>query len=187
MLSAATHADTIDTTGMQPHERCASCHGLDGNSRASRFPRLAGQGVAYLKKQLTDFRTGRRTNDEGAMSIAETLSDAEVDTITRHFATQTPSAMAGDVRGDAALGRRIYLHGRAGVAACVSCHGAKVRSALGAPFIDGQHADYLQKQLIDFKRDARRNDPDRAMHRIATALTRDEIRAVAGFVSSLSP
>lgn len=187
MLSAATHADTIDTTGMQPYERCASCHGLDGNSHASRFPRLAGQGVIYLKKQLTDFRAGRRTNDEGAMSIAETLSDAEVDTIARYFAAQAPS-VTGDSRGNnAALGRRIYLGGTLRVAACVSCHDAKVRSAVGAPLIDGQHSDYLQKQLIDFQRDARRNDADRVMHRIAVALTRDEIRAVAEFVSRLSP
>lgn len=187
MLSAATDADTIDTTGMQPYERCASCHGLDGNSRASRFPRLAGQDPVYLKKQLTDFRTGRRTNDEGAMSIAETLTDPEVDTVARYFAEQSPSAMAGEICRDAALGRQIYLQGRSGVAACVSCHGATVRSALGAPLIDGQHADYLQKQLIDFKRDARRNDPDRAMHRIAAALTRDEIRAVVAFASRLPP
>ena len=159
VLSGAAHADTIDTSGMQPHERCASCHGLDGNSPVPRFPRLAGQSAAYLK-QLADYRAGRRTNDEGAMSgIADSLSDAESEEVVRYFATQVPRAMSGDLEGNAAnvaLGRRIYMKGRPGVAACASCHGAAARSVVGAPRIDGQHAGYLQRQLLDFKRGARR-------------------------------
>ena len=186
-LNGSALADTMDMTGMQPHERCASCHGLDGNSRMSLFPRLAGQSAVYMKKQLADFRAGRRTNDEGGMSgIADTLSDAEIEAITVHFAAQAPGAIAGDPSGDAVLGRRIYMQGRPGLAACISCHRATVRSASGAPFIDGQHASYLQKQLLDFKRGARRNDPEGVMRRIATVLEDAEIRAVAAFVSSSS-
>ena len=188
-LAAATlglpaHADTIDISDMQPHERCARCHELDGNSVMPRFPRLAGQSAAYVKKQLADFRTGRRTNDEGGMSgIAETLTAADIAAVSRHFAKQVPRVMAGGEDGDAALGRKLYVKGRPGVAACVSCHGPASRAATGAPFIAGQHAGYLEKQLLDFRRGARRNDADRTMRRIAGALNDSEIRALALFVS----
>lgn len=184
MLGGGAHADMIDTGGMQPHEHCARCHGLDGNSDMPRFPRLAGQSAAYVKKQLDDFRSGRRTNDEGGMSgMAEILTAAEIEAVSLHFAAQVPRVMAGVAEGDTTLGRRIYTRGRPGVAACVACHGAASPAVAGAPLIAGQHAGYLQKQLLDFKRGARRNDAGRVMRRIAAALKDSEIRALAAFVS----
>ncbi len=186
LLGAAAHADTIDMSGL-PHERCARCHGLDGNSAMPRFPRLAGQSPAYVKKQLADFRGGRRTNDEGGMSgIADTLSEGDINAVALYFAAQVPRAMGGGAGGDMAdvtIGRRIYFKGRPGVAACVDCHGAALLRAAGAPLIAGQHADYLRKQLLDFKRGARRNDADGVMRRIAATLSSHEIRALAAAVS----
>ncbi len=179
-------ADVIDTRGMQPHEQCAYCHELDGNSRMPRFPRLAGQSVTYLAKQLGDFRAGRRDNDGGAMSgIAETLSDEDAVSIARHFAAQAPRTMAGGIDGDTQAGRRLYFEGRPSVAACASCHESASPVVAGAPLITGQHAAYLEKQLLDFKRGARRNDPQGVMHRIAGALEEREIRALAAFVSGM--
>lgn len=179
--ASAAHADVIDTRGMAPHEQCAYCHQLDGNSLMPRFPRLAGQSAAYLAKQLADFRAGRRTNDDGAMSgIAESLSQEEVEQVVGHFAAQRPRAMGGDVQGDVAAGRRLYLEGGKGVAACAGCHG--VRAA--APVLAGQHARYLEKQLRDFKRGARANDPEGMMKRVAGPLTDEEIQALAAFLSA---
>jgi cytochrome c553 len=39
---------------------CAACHGVDGNSLAPTFPKLAGLGERYLLKQMKDIRDGRR-------------------------------------------------------------------------------------------------------------------------------
>jgi cytochrome c553 len=33
------------------------CHGVDGNSLAPTFPKLAGQNEGYLLKQLKDFKS----------------------------------------------------------------------------------------------------------------------------------
>ena len=35
---------------------CVACHGADGNSPTAAYPILAGQGAAYLFKQLTEFK-----------------------------------------------------------------------------------------------------------------------------------
>ncbi len=41
---------------------CMGCHGLAGNSTIPTFPKLAGQGEAYLIKQLQHFKSGERKN-----------------------------------------------------------------------------------------------------------------------------
>lgn len=181
----AAHADVIDTRGMAPHEQCAYCHGLDGNSAMPRFPRLAGQSASYLRKQLADFRRGRRTNDDGAMSgIAAGLSAADTESIVRHYAGQTLRVSAADLEGDAAAGRRLYFRGRPGVAACAGCHGTSAPVLAGAPRIAGQHGSYLAKQLQDFRRGARRNDAEGVMHRVAKALEESEVRALTAFLAA---
>ncbi len=182
--AAPAHADVIDSRGMAPHEQCAYCHGLDGNSAMPRFPHLAGQNAFYLRKQLADFKHGRRTNDEGAMSgIAESLSEADVESIVRHYAGQALRVRASDVEGDTAAGRRLYFNGRRAIAACATCHGTDAPVLAGAPRLLGQHGAYLTKQLQDFRRGARRNDAGGVMHRIAKALAESEVRALAAFLS----
>ena len=176
-------ADVIDTRGMAPHEQCAYCHGLDGNSAMSRFPRLAGQSEQYLKKQLADFKHGRRSNDGGAMSgIAESLSDGDLEPIVRHFAAQTLRVGAASSESATEAGRRLYFDGRAGLPACASCHGDPTPVLAGAPRIMGQHGAYLEKQLEDFRKGARRNDAQGMMSRVARTLTDREVRALAAFL-----
>src|SRR5262245_8006234 len=183
--AAPAHADTLDTRGMAPHEQCAYCHGLDGNSAMGRFPHLAGQSAAYLKKQLADFKQGRRTNDGGAMSgIAETLNDAEIEIIVRHFARQVLRPRAAEEEGDVVTGRRLYFSGKPGVAACVSCHGTASPKIAAAPRISGQHAAYLAKQLADFRDGARRNDVQGVMPAIAKGLSPQEVNALAAFLAA---
>ena len=181
----SVHADVLDTRGMAPHEQCAYCHGLDGNSAMPRFPHLAGQSASYLRKQLADFRQGRRTNDEGAMNgMAEGLSEADAERIVRHYAGQRLRVSASEVEGDAAAGRRLYFRGRPGLAACAGCHGTTSPALAGAPRLAGQHGSYLAKQLQDFRRGTRRNDAQGVMHRIAQALEESEVHALTAFLAA---
>ena len=43
--------------------RCSLCHGPNGESSSSLYPRLAGQHHQYIAKQLADFQSGRRQSD----------------------------------------------------------------------------------------------------------------------------
>ena len=63
------------TRGIAP---CASCHGLQGLKRGA--PVLAGQSEFYLMRQLEDFRSEARANDEGEQMrvLAAKLSDNEI-------------------------------------------------------------------------------------------------------------
>ena len=188
--ASAAWADMIDTSGMAPWELCAECHNMDGISHMAKFPKLAGQRYAYLVKQIGDFQVERRTNDGGKMvSNAGLLSDEDVIAVAKYFSSlPPPPPVTSDLDAELiGLGRRLFTKGKpeAGVAACASCHaGAGVAGVL-APRIEAQHADYLKKELIDFRGGARSNDPDERMRKIAHALSDAEIVAVAAYASTL--
>ena len=63
---------------------CATCH--QANYRgAGVIPRLSRQKRIYLVKSMTDFRDGKRTNDNGIKTeIMKTLSDEEIKSLS-HF------------------------------------------------------------------------------------------------------
>ena len=48
--------------GSQLVASCAACHGADGNSISSDWPKLAGQNQKYIYEQLKYFRDGARMN-----------------------------------------------------------------------------------------------------------------------------
>lgn len=51
----------------------------------------------------------------------------------------------------------------------------------GAPPLQGQHHEYLERQLESFGQDVRRNDIDEQMRVIAKQLTAVEVHAIAGY------
>lgn len=67
-------------------------------------------------------------------------------------------------------------------ATCVGCHGADGNSMVpNFPKLAGQHANYLEKQLKDF-RDGYRKDA--TMVPFAKGLTDEEIKALADFYAA---
>ena len=56
-------------------EKCAGCHGTDGNSPTPNVPRLAGQHADYLYKQLRNFKAADGEPPGPANPIYPTPSD----------------------------------------------------------------------------------------------------------------
>jgi cytochrome c553 len=186
---APGYADMIDTSSMKTWEHCALCHSADGISRMAKFPKLAAQRPAYIEKQLREFRAEQRTNDGGPMvTNAGLLSDAQIIEVASYFGSLPPPPPEESETDTAVLatGRRLFEMGKpeAGVAACMSCHVGGGIPGVIAPAITAQHADYLRKQLVDFRDKARDNDPDGIMRAIAGALSEAEIEAVAVYAAA---
>jgi len=166
---------------------CAGCHGVDGNSAAPNFPKLAGQDGQYIAKQLADFKSGAR-KDPTMIGMVAGLSKKDMDDLGAYFASQkrstgTTSASAADLK----KAERLYRGGDAknGIPACMSCHGpAGVGIPPRFPAVSGQHAAYSQKQLLDFKTGARNNDSE-VMTRTAFRLSEAEIKAVSEYMAAL--
>lgn len=75
--------------------------------------------------------------------------------------------------------------GKARSAVCAACHGADGNSSNPIwPSLAGQHANYLYKQLKDFK-EGRRNNP--TMTGMVAALSDDDMRNLAAFYESQTP
>ena len=176
---------------------CAACHNADGNSLAPNFPKLAAQGDKYLLKQMKEIKSGVRSIPEMAGQL-DALSDTDLENLAAYFAAQ-PATLAG-AKDDAellALGQKIYMAGnaQAGVPACSGCHSPTGQGNAPASFprLSGQHADYIAKQLRDFRAGAeytdkgRHNDGDSRIMRTAVQRMSDrEIEAVANYISGLN-
>ncbi len=178
-------ADMIDTGGVEPWEICGLCHGLDGNSATSRFPRIAGQKAAYIEKQVRAFRSGARSNDGGQMQdIVHEIEAADIGRIAAYFSQQRVASPQVPP-AEAAPGAALFAHGREGVPACAPCHGAGAAAPEGLvpPHLTAQHRAYLAKQLADFAAGERDNDPGGVMRAVAAALTAAEIDALADYLS----
>ena len=64
---------------------CPMCH-LGEFAGQNEIPRVAGQHYQYVKKQLSDFKARRRTNDAGNMtSVASTLSDTDIENLAQYI------------------------------------------------------------------------------------------------------
>jgi len=171
---------------------CAACHAADGNSIAPANPKIAGQFVEYLDKQLRDFKAqgGRKAARESAImaGMVASLSDIDMKGLASYYASQKLKPAAAADKNLAALGQKIWRGGNAasGVPACAGCHGPAGAGLPGQyPRLAGQYAEYLASQLKAFKEGGRANDANGAMRGVAARLTEREIRAVAEYAAGL--
>ncbi|MEE4342985.1 c-type cytochrome [Pseudomonas viridiflava] len=68
---------------------CTGCHSPDGTGNAQAgFPHLGGQHADYIRKQLTAFREGDRTNDGDTLvmrTIAAKLSTKDIEALAHYI------------------------------------------------------------------------------------------------------
>jgi cytochrome c553 len=167
---------------------CVACHGADGNSVNPIWPKLAGQGEAYLTKQLIDFRSGARVELTMTPMAKAIASDDDIPHIAAYFSSQKQKPGVADDKL-ARAGGDIFKGGKvsANVTACSACHGVTGKGLEKAKFpkISGQHSQYLLKQLTSFKSGERSNDKEEMMQSIAARMTDAEMKAVSEFIEGL--
>ena len=164
---------------------CAACHGADGNSGIPANPKLAGQHPQYLVKQLQEFKSGKRAGTV-MKGFAAVLSDEDMGNIAAWLATQKAKPGFAKDRDLVMLGERIYRGGIPDrqIAACAGCHspnGAGIPAQF--PRVSGQHADYAEMQLREFRDGKRKNSVQ--MSQVAAKMNDREIKAVADYVAGL--
>ncbi|MGH8119112.1 MAG: c-type cytochrome [Gammaproteobacteria bacterium] len=182
-----TQAAGDAAAGMKKSQTCAACHGPDGNSTNSVWPKLAGQHAEYLLKQLQDFKSGKRENAQMS-PMATNLGDQDMQDLAAFYSSQKIKPGAADP-ALVTLGQKIYRAGNieAGVPACMACHGPAGHGNPAAvyPATGGQHAAYSLVQLKAFREGLRTNDPQEIMRTIVGRMTDDEIKAVSEFMQGL--
>ena len=203
------HAEDSINAGKEKSEACVSCHGDNGNSIVSTFPKLAEQHSSYLIKQLQAFKSGDRKNPMMS-AIASGLSEEDMVDIATYYADQKISSnelpilnqtqdddenedknsnSKVDIQTIIAQGADLYRNGdlTREVSACIACHGplGEGNKPAAFPALKSQHADYLIQTLTDFKSGARTSNPDDMMHMIAKKMTDEEIKALSYRISMM--
>ena len=89
IASDEDHAEATQTarSGQEVSQQCVSCHGTDGNSPTSNFPRIAGQYEDYLFHALKAYKNGERKNPIMA-GIVAALSEKEMKNVSAFYAKQ---------------------------------------------------------------------------------------------------
>lgn len=167
-------------------QTCSACHGVDGNSIAAVFPKLAGQKESYLARQLTNFSNNARQN-ELMNPIAHQLNQSSLRNVAAWYATQTiKPANDGDSKLFSA-GRRVFEAGDISQhnPPCTHCHLANPPPGPGAlaPLLAGQFSGYLQAQLLQLRSGQRSHAL--MMPMMAARLSGAQIEAVAAYISQL--
>jgi cytochrome c553 len=169
---------------------CGACHGEQGVSSSNLIPTLAGMDATVIYKQLDDYRSGKRL--WGVMSaIATALSAQDSADVAAYFASRggglPPAAGEGVPESGRSLRQRdptirlVFVGDpRRGIPPCAACHGPGAHKA-GAPPLQGQRADYIERQLAAFAQGLRQNDINMQMRTIAAPLTQDEMHAIAAW------
>jgi cytochrome c553 len=165
---------------------CSSCHGIDGKSLSSNFPRLAGQRREYLVTQLKAFRDRSRADPHAhtyMWGMAARLTDADIDALADYYSKQSPAPGSPGNPQQIAAGQKIFMEGASAqnVPACVQCHGEKAEGNDQIPRLAGQHQSYLERQLDAFAENTRANE---IMHENTVNMTPQQIDEVAAYLAS---
>jgi cytochrome c553 len=170
--------------GAELFRKCAACHGSDGGgTRDGAVPRIAGQHVSVLVKQLVDYRHNRRWDirmehfaGKNLLADAQSLAD-----VAAYIHQLKPIAAPGIGDGElASHGANVY--GRL----CESCHGGAGQGdrVKAVPRIAGQHFDYLLRQIHEAA-DGKRPNFSPVHIRMLGRLDRRDTVSLADFLSRL--
>src|SRR6188768_2592975 len=174
--------------GRELFQTCAACHGPDGRgTEDGEIPAIAGQHGSVLLKQITDFRHDQRWDErmrnftdrhhlEGAQDLTDVAAYIS-------YLPRFPPTAKGIGDGTAlGAGASVYFQ------KCERCHGPLGQGDLmrRRPRLAGQHYGYLLRQLQETAAD-KRPGMDRAHVDMLQAVSAEEMRGVADYLSRVSP
>ncbi len=201
--------DKVDLrNGKDINEVCAGCHGEFGQGgKEGEYPRLAGLPAAYIARQLDRFRDRRRANLAMVESVDHRqLPDADVLDISAYLASiEIPSKLPPvdetapgfnayerllaskrvvqipQVEGEVEAGRKLYRR------ECASCHGAQGQGDQkdAVPFLAGQYTNYLWRQVDKYIAKGRIHDPTAPEEEILASFSKEELRDIFAYLSTL--
>jgi cytochrome c553 len=157
---------------------CLGCHGVDGYRNAYpnySVPKLVGQHPEYLIAALQEYKGDQRSHVT-MHSQASELSDQDMVDIATYFAGNVLQPGPAPANAPPAP---------AAVAVCAACHGATGISAVpNYPNLAGQHADYLKREIAEYKDGGRKNA---IMSAMAATIKDTDVEALADYFSKMRP
>ena len=141
-------------------EKCAACHGKDGNSDDPKVPSIAGFSAPTITDMLEAYRSGDREGDkykpkEGKETdmneVAKALTEEDSEAVAEYYAKQTFKPAPN--KFDAKLAKKgAKIHDKR----CEKCHseGGSVADD-DAAILAGQWKEYLEEQFEELSKGER--------------------------------
>jgi cytochrome c553 len=214
LLKAETRAST-DLMALEPdleigeeiNETCAGCHGEFGQGgKEGEYPRLAGQPMSFIVKQLLLFRERTRPNlamveyvdhrqmpDQDIVNISAYLAAIELPSKLPPADESAPGFNAYQrlldakrvvqiprAEGDVENGKRLYRE-------CRACHGSDGYGdhKKGVPMLAGQYTSYLWRQVPKYLDGIRIHDEDSPSDELLREFPETELRDIFAYLSVL--
>jgi sulfide dehydrogenase cytochrome subunit len=157
--------------GERLSKTCASCHGTDGASPGKLIPIIGGQKAAYLETTLVEFAAGERPGSV-MLNLAKGYSAEEHKQMAAFFASKpwVNTEHAAVKVADASL-----------VKSCQGCHGRNGHGLGTFPRLAGQHPEYLDEALGEYKRGERKA----ATMMMVRGIDEGTLRKMADYYSAL--
>jgi cytochrome c553 len=156
---------------------CLGCHGIETYKNVYptySVPKLRGQHAEYLVVALKEYRDSQRGHAT-MHAHAASLSDQDMQDVAAYLAGGEVKTAGGEPVGKPP----------ASVATCQACHGRDGVGIMGMyPTLSGQHADYLEQALNDYRKGARKNA---IMAPFAAQLKPEEVQEVAEYFARQKP
>jgi cytochrome c553 len=176
VAAVTAHAEGDAARGKVLGYTCHGCHGIENYKNVYptySVPKLGGQSAKYIEDALKGYASGDRVHST-MTAHAASLTEAQRADIAAFFAA-SPMREAGPPVGTAP----------AAAAVCVTCHG---NDGLGIspdyPILAGQHQDYLEQSLREYKSGKRKNA---VMAGIISGVKDEDIPALAKYFAQQKP
>jgi cytochrome c553 len=165
--------------GQQLAYTCNGCHAIPNYKNVYptySVPKLHGQRPQYLVAALKAYKSGERSH--GTMhSQAASMNDQDMADVAAYLAG---SNVLSESKNDVPADKRPKAS-----EVCLACHGTNgVGITVDYPTLSGQHGDYIQRALTDYKKGGRKNA---IMAGMAANLTAEDIEALATYYASQTP
>jgi len=168
------------------YRNCALCHTPEGwGTSSGHYPQIAGQHKSVIIKQLEDIQLGNRDNPTMRPftdPVIELGSQAVADVAA--YISQLPMTPKNDMGYGSELDRGKTLYDEN----CKQCHktNGEGKPEKFYPRIQGQHYNYVKRQLLWIKTGKRRNADIKMVKQMRDFSLRD-IDLVSDYVSRLRP
>jgi cytochrome c553 len=170
---------------------CIGCHGIAGYQstfpEVYKVPMISGQGAAYIASALHAYKKGDRKHPT-MRGVATSLSDQDIADLAAYYSVRGVESGA-ELPAMPAVQANAQVQALLAKANCASCHGANFSKPIDPsyPKLAGQHSDYLLVALKAYKVE---NNPNvgrgnAIMASMAKQYTNDELKQIAGYISSL--
>jgi cytochrome c553 len=160
-------------------ETCMGCHGIPNYKNAYpnySVPKLEGQHPEYIVAALQAYRNRERSHTT-MYAQASSLTDQEMADVAAYLAVQPLKPNTANPQPASAAPKAAEQ--------CVACHGQDgVGIVPTYPTLSGQHQDYLERALTEYRNGGRKNP---IMAGFAAQLKPEDVRVVAEYYAKRKP